>query len=554
MLWYAMQTHFPPQAPMPSARKDSIQFPLIHVVESDDVHLEQQSDLVWFDVIRNFEWKLWLPVAVAYYEALWQFNEAQAAGREQRAAAASVANPETRQDATMRLALERPTSGTPAPALAQVPTPALEPWHVNPADISPGQVPVRIAGRTPKCFFAMFQAFLGLALRGRQPEPEEVYDELRSNPGFARVCGFTLPKARRGYRHTDVPSLRKLEQFDQIMTDNGLWQKAKVLQVTENLKTGRLPVEPTLVHDTTHYKAYSGRQTVEIKQAQAPSAAVKPADKPRRKSQPRTTKNCRCQDQRLCGHPWISADEGAGTVVKSGGKMHWGHKASTLAFAGREMPLDAAAMSDAAAHDSNSLQPHLEHIFTTYPELKGKITRVLDDRAADDQDLKKALAGDYGIELLAAPNPRGRKPINNDLPRGIDHISNTGTPVCRAGLPFDFLGCRHETKQFLFRAPLNDQGQPVCSGCQFQTSCCQPGGSRRQVAVPFERLPWMDPNFPHLSQRFQKIMARRTVIERVHKLMKFDYGDDRLSKRGNRAFQARLDKTLLAMHLVLAAS
>ena len=68
----------------------------------------------------------------------------------------------------------------------------------------------------------------------------------------------------------------------------------------------------------------------------------------------------------------------------------------------------------------------------------------------------------------------------------------------------------------------------------------------------FERLPWLDPEFPQVSKRFAKIMARRTVIERLHKLMKYDFGDDRLSKRGTKAFQARLDKTLLAMHLALA--
>ncbi len=31
----------------------------------------------------------------------------------------------------------------------------------------------------------------------------------------------------------------------------------------------------------------------------------------------------------------------------------------------------------------------------------------------------------------------------------------------------------------------------------------------------------------------------------LNKLMKYDYGDERLTKRGNDAFQARLDKTLL---------
>ena len=78
----------------------------------------------------------------------------------------------------------------------------------------------------------------------------------------------------------------------------------------------------------------------------------------------------------------------------------------------------------------------------------------------------------------------------------------------------------------------------------------QSGG--RQVTIPQSRLPWLDPEFPQLSKRFLKAMARRTSIERLHKLMKFDLGDDRLTKRGNAAFQALLDKTLLAMHVLLA--
>ena len=65
-------------------------------------------------------------------------------------------------------------------------------------------------------------------------------------------------------------------------------------------------------------------------------------------------------------------------------------------------------------------------------------------------------------------------------------------------------------------------------------------------------MPWLDREFPQLSKRFAKAMARRTGIERIHKLMKFDHGDDRLTKRGTSSFQSRLDKTLLAMHVLLA--
>mgnify|MGYP001567080682 FL=1 len=538
-----------PEVAILSFVEDAAQFPLIHVVESDDIHLAAQSELVWFDVIRDLDWQPFQPIAVEYYEALWRFNQAQAQERAQKAAVC-IPNAETRQQATLRLLLERPTLNAQKPFIDSTPKPDLTPLHVNAADISPGCVPVRIAGLRPKCFFAMFNAFVAMALRGRAPEPEVVNEELRSNPGFARTCGFTLPDDKKGYRHSDVPSLRKLEQFDQIMTDNGLWGKAAVDQVADNLKAGRLRIESTVVHDTTHYPAYSSMQAVEVPpQQQAPARPQKPT----RKSHPKTTKNCRCQDRDLCAHPWISADLGAGTVVKGGRQMHWAHKASTFAFAGQEVLLDAVAMTDAASHDSNSPLPHLERLFTLHPDLIGQISRMLDDSAADAPKLKAVLLGKHRIELLCAPNPRGRKPMTEELPRGIDHISSAGTPVCAQDIPFDFVGCRHTTGHFIFRAPLDKDGRPVCAGCPMQSGCCSDGGSRRQITLPYARLPWIDPEFPQLSRRFQKVYARRTVIERVHKLMKYDFGDERLTKRGNKAFQARLDKTLLAMHLVVAS-
>ena len=134
------------------------------------------------------------------------------------------------------------------------------------------------------------------------------------------------------------------------MTKLGLWGQAKVEQVVRNIKAGRIHMESTVVHDTTHYPAYSSMQTVEVPppapqtvnppaastgpaapaqgapSADAPQHASKKgkkagkgkkAEKPRRKSHPKTTKACRCQDREHCPHPWINADEGTGTVVKS---------------------------------------------------------------------------------------------------------------------------------------------------------------------------------------------------------------------------------------------
>ena len=153
------------------------------------------------------------------------------------------------------------------------------------------------------------------------------------------------------------------------------------------------------------------------------------------KSQPRTTKACRCPDREHCPHPWAKADDGAGTVVKSTVKMYWAHKASTLSFAAQEILLDAGAF--------------------------------------------------------------------------------------------------------------------VCQDCSLRAGCYRGDKGGRQVSIPQQRLPWLNPDFPQLSKRFEKAMARRTSIERLHKLMKFDLGDDRLTKPGNNSFQARLDKTLFAMHILI---
>jgi len=544
-----------------------VQMPLIHIVESDDLQLERQEDVLWFDLLRNFPWHPLRPIAARYYEALWQFNVCQAQARRERDAV-RTANPETQSEATMRLLFERATLCEDVPALHELPASVTPQIHVNPNDLRPGRPPQRWAGMKPKCFFAMLKAFVGVMLRGRPAEAEVVYDELRSNPSYARVCGFTLPDPNGSYRQSDVPSLRKLEQFDQIMTDNGLWGDAAVDQVTRNLTTGSIQAESTVVHDTTHYHAFSGMQVVELPQADAPAenasatppatAERKPnekgkkAKKARKKSHPKTTKRCRCKDRQHCPHPWINADEGAATVVKSTGKMYWAHKASTLCFPNQQVLLDAVAMSDAAAHDSQSVLPHLQRLFTRHPDLRGIVQRVLDDGAADDQTLKAAVQEQWRVQLVAPINPRSRRPIDDDLPRGVDHITPTGTPVCQAGYPFDFLGCRHDTKHFLFRAPDDAQGVPLCQDCAWRDGCYRGDAGARQITVPFARLPWIDPEFPQLSRRFAKVMAKRTAIERLHKLMKYDYGDERLTKRGNAAFQARLDKTLLAMHLVLA--
>lgn len=535
------------------AHPHCVQRPLIHEVDCDDRALADRDDLVWYESLRQLNrnrWRLFAPVAAKYYECLWLFNDEQAQRRAQRSTLEP--NTETKSDATLRLVFDRATMSDKVPALFDQ-HPMVRPLlHVNPNEVRPGIVPLRFAGRQPKCFFAMFDAFVAMTARGIPAEPETVYDELISNPAFARACGFTIPQ--RGdngleiYRQSDFPKLRKIEQFDQIMTDNGLWGEARAIQITSNFATGIIKPEKAVVHDTTHYKAYSGMCVVEV-----PSELTKnPSADLQKKSHPKTTKNCRCAARDNCPHEWISADDGAGTVVKHAGKMYWAHKASTMCLPGQEVLIDAVAMTDAASHDSQCLHPHIERIFKLFPPLEETVERVLDDGAADDAKLKDSILKDFGIELLASINPRARKSLTKDLPRGIDHITPTGTPICNGGIAFNLVGCRHQTEHFIFQAPKDADGNPVCFGCPLKDGCYRGEISGRTITVAFARLPWINPNFPQLSRRFKNTMAKRTTIERMHKLMKFDFGDDRLTKRGTAHFQARLDKTLLVMHIVHA--
>jgi len=596
------------------------QLPLIQFVESDDLYLQDQPDVLWFDVLPNLDTHRFQQTAAHYYECLWQFNQQQAQQRNDRRQNPPPPNPETHTQATQRLIFSRPTLDENAAVLYEPPAPPTPELPIRPESLRPGVTPPRFAGRPPKCFFALLKSFLGPMFAGQPPEPEFVHQKLRENPAFARTCGFTIPRPGKPTRQTDLPSLRKLQQFDQIMTENGLWAELALDQVADNLRNGTVRAESTIVHDTTHYHAYSAMKVVEWDPAVAatevqtsrepnqvtaggpsvtvgrvpvvrvplhtldeesqaeyrknkaaeatatqsadsqpkksdPKTKAKKAKKPRkkkRKSHPRTTKNCRCPDREHCDHAWINADEGAGTVVKSTGKMYWAHKASTLSFADQEVLLDAVALYDAASHDSQSLVPHLSRLLARHPDLQGVVTRVLDDGAADDPKLKSEIKTTFGIQLMAPINPRRRGPIRDDLPRGIDHLTPRGVPVCGAGYPLELLGFRQDTERFIFTAPEATPGQSVCWGCGLRSGCYRGESGGRRVTIAADRLPWLDRHLPQLSKRFAKAMARRTGIERIHKLMKFDHGDDRLTKRGTPSFQARLDKTLLAMHVLLA--
>ena len=98
------------------------------------------------------------------------------------------------------------------------------------------------------------RAFLGAPLLVGSDSPTDVFRLLRSNPTYARACGFLGRNAEKqpGELTTRrLPGQSTCEEFSEVMTRYGLWQLARVEQVRENLASGAVKIEGTVAFDTT---------------------------------------------------------------------------------------------------------------------------------------------------------------------------------------------------------------------------------------------------------------------------------------------------------------
>jgi len=517
---------------------------LFHIVQSDDLVLKQSGEAVWFQLIKNIfqNHQLFHSIAVRYYRALFLFNQEATTDYKQRKKK-QLESEETKQEGRLRLLFDRPTAGNEKasnlfPTLTLPPTTPLE----NENEIRPGKVPSRFAGRKGKDFFSIYAAFSGTQAMGMDATAENVHDNLKANPAFARACNFTQP-THKCERSTDIPSIRKLQQFDQIMSENGLWSEAKNKAITQNFDDKIIVPEKNLVHDTTHHIAFSGFET--IKYTDENGKACK-------KSQSHVTKTCSCSDKENCSHTWEQVDEGAGTVVKKHNVFYWAHKSSVIGFPDQGFPLDAQAMTDAANHDSSSIIPSMTRLQSNFPQVVEKAENLLDDSAADDPKIKKAVKDQFGLDLRCPVNPRRRKTLTHkELPKAMASLTPTGTLRCLADKEMDYLGVRLN-HGYYYGPPRDELHQISCATCPLKPQCCHADNTKgRHVTIPFDKLPAISPEDPPMAKRFKKLMKKRPAVERMIYRLKCTLGDRYLSKRGNHNYQASLDKAMLVLHLLL---
>ncbi|MCP4672337.1 MAG: hypothetical protein GY857_13650, partial [Desulfobacula sp.] len=225
------------------------QIPLIHIVDEDDQILLHSQDAEWFKILYYFKWSDYCEIGAKYYDALYHHNILEKLKRNEKSMQEKESCSESKEEAKQRLLFDRPTIDHSLPVIHEEQFKTVLFPTVSPSSIAPGIVPERFGGKKPKCFFSLFQAFLGANLMGFPAEPEKVHLLLTSNLPFARVCGFVPKGENTPYWRLHVPSLRKLEQFDMIMTRYGLWNEIKWEEVSRNIEEGVIKKENEVVGD-----------------------------------------------------------------------------------------------------------------------------------------------------------------------------------------------------------------------------------------------------------------------------------------------------------------
>jgi hypothetical protein len=133
----------------------------------------------------------------------------------------------------------------------------------------------------------------------------------------------------------------------------------------------------------------------------------------------------------------------------------------------------------------------------------------------------------------------------------MEKVTPYGNVICNAGYEMDYLGIRFKDEKYVYQWPVDKDGNSVCLVCEHKPSCCPTAENGRTIQLSFDVLPHINPDDPPMAKRFKAMMARRPSVERMIKRLKCDLSGARLNKRGNGNFQAYLDKTLIAYHILL---
>ena len=405
------------------------------------------------------------------------------------------------------------------------------------------------AGRPPCDAQCLLRAFLVAPLLGVGDGPTSVHQLLHSNPAFAHLCGFlgrNVMKQPGELTSRRLPSPSTCEEFTEVMTRYKLWHLARLEQVTKNLATGVVKTEKVVSFDTTHVEANSHCGNVV-----PPDAKVEGDKKPKHRKVPRMQKRCDCgkDNWETCIHAWVPTDQGAAVVVKGPTRVYWAHKTSVAAFAQSEIPFDVRVCLYGAESDSNTLVPHLELLERDLPLVICGLTHVLADDGYQGNHEGVVRFGKQA-RLIVPVHPRKARAGLADEFDGIDRFTPVGFPICQGGHRFVLQGRDIIDERYIWVAPDDGEGRPVCASCPLAKGCLK-RGERRQIRVDRQDQRQIDWDHPQLLVRERARYQQRTGVERAIKRLKVDLNGEHLTHRDVHRVQAHLDRKLLTLHLLL---
>jgi hypothetical protein len=405
------------------------------------------------------------------------------------------------------------------------------------------------AGRPPCDAKCLMRAFLAAPLLNVGDGPTSVHGLLHSNPAFARLCGFlgkNVMKQPGELTSRRLPSLSMCEEFDEVIARYGLWHQQRLKQVNNNFDTGVIEMENSICFDTTHIEANSHCGNVV-----PPDAKVEKGKKPKHRKVPRMYKRCSCGKEawETCEHPWFPTDQGAAIVVKGPTRIFWAHKTSVGSLAQSEIPIDGRVCKYAAESDSKTLIPHLKLLNVAMPALFLTLDFVLvdDGYQGNEEDVRR-----FGRQarLILPVHPQKARAGLADKFAGIDHFTPVGFPICSGGHRFKLIGRDIVEERYIWVAPDDDNGRPVCEGCPHRQGCLK-RGARRHIRVDRNDQAQLNWEHPQLLSRDRARYQKRTGVERAIKRLKVDLNAENLTHRDSLRVQAHLDRKLLTLHLLL---
>lgn len=378
-----------------------------------------------------------------------------------------------------------------------------------PQDLS--TLPTRSAkGRKGVNFYALLKAFLLAPLLYVEVMVSSVHLQVIGNSDFRMVCGFDTR-----------PSLKTFERFDQIMIENGLWEKARQLMVSYNLFHGIVGKEEQLAVDTTHVDA---------------EATVHKMKK--------------CSHSEPCHCPKIPTDDNVGVMRKSNTVTYIAHKISLVCGVESELPLSRSVFKG-DEHDAKTLEPTLEKVTEDLPEEFLKTVQYVSAdgiyQSADNQQHTKSI---LKAKLLSPINPR--KIQDKVLEScGMTKLDRYGVPHCISGHKLQLKGFDEAKEHYVWTCPVFDpkykQEGLSCSNEQ-HIQCCNGAKTGRTLRIHQSMTPQIDTEFPQHLQSFKKKYAERTAIERVIGIAKDGLSMRRVHKRGRLAVEAHVDRCMITAH------